>query len=185
MVSDGFGGQVADPFGRTTTISFVGRLSHERIGTRPAETVATGLDTALSLFLQWRFDQTVNNDEVILARGRLFRVGFPDPIKKFGGVYCYQAPLYPAGAAASWVTGVSLNGSDPVSFLTDDTFQLVATVSPATAVDASMSWSSDDADVVTVDSTGLVTAVGMGMASVTTTTHDGSFEASRIFEVTA
>lgn len=185
MVDDGFGGQVADPFGATTTVTFVGRLSHERNGVRPVENVPSGLDTALSLFLQWRYDQTVNNDEVLSARGRLFKVGFPDPIKKFEGVYCNQAPLTPAGSADGWVTGVSLNGADPVSMEADDTFQLTAAVVPVTAVDASVTWLSDDTDVVTVDSEGLVTAVGAGTASVTVSTHDGSFTASRIFEVTA
>lgn len=185
MADAGFGGTVADPFVATTTVTFVGRLSHERAGVRPVENVPSGLDTALSLFLQWRWDQTVNNDEVISARGRAFKVGFPDPIKKFGGVYCYQAPLYPAGSTDGWVTGVSLNGVDPVSFETADTFQLVATVAPVGAGDTAVTWASDDEAVVTVDSEGLVTAVGVGEASVTVSTHDGSFTASRIFEVTA
>lgn len=98
MVDDGFGGQVADPSGATTTVLFVGRLSHERNIVNRSELVPSGLDTALSLFLSWRWDQTVNEGETIEARGRVFKVGVVDPIKKFGGVYCNQAPLYPAGS---------------------------------------------------------------------------------------
>lgn len=174
-----------NPFSGTTTLSFTGRLSHERAGVRPVEQVPSGLDTALSLFLQWAWNVTVNENEIINARGRLFKVGAVDPIKKFGGVYCNQAPLYPAGSADGGVTGVSLNGTDPVPMEVLDTFQLTATVAPVTAVDVSVTWESDTPSVVTVDSTGLVTAVGVGSASVTVTTHDGSFEASRIFEVSA
>lgn len=99
MVSDGFGGLVPDPTGATTSYTFTGRLSHERSGVKAVQEVPSGLDTALSLFLQWPWTVTVKEGEIITARGKKFKVGAVDPIKKFGGVYCYHAPLYPAGTA--------------------------------------------------------------------------------------
>jgi len=98
MIDDGFGGTVPDPAGTPVPFTIEGRLSHERNGVNSVHEVPSGLDTALSLFLQWRWNVTVKEGEVITARGRQFRVGVVDPIKKFGGVYCNQAPLYPAGA---------------------------------------------------------------------------------------
>jgi len=56
-----------------------------------------------------------------------------------------------------------------VLFWVDETAQLTATVYDAhgTGIQgATVTWTSDDGSVVTVDSTGLVTAVGKGVASV-------------------
>lgn len=51
--------------------------------------------------------------------------------------------------------------------------QLVATVSPFDAPDKSVTWSSSNENVLTVSSTGLVTAVGSGTATITLTSNDG------------
>lgn len=173
-----------NPFAPTVTIVLTARLSHER--SRKIDRVGdypSGLDTDLGLFLQWPWNIIVNENEVIQARGKLYKVGVVDPIKKFGGVHCHQAPLYPAGDASGWVTVVSLNGSDPVPLGIAGTYQLIATITPPTAVDTAVTWASSNAGVVTVDSAGLVTAVGLGTATVTVTTHDGSFIGVRSFEV--
>ena len=50
---------------------------------------------------------------------------------------------------------------------------LVATVLPVNAADKTVSWSSDNSDVATVDATGKVTAVAVGTATITVTTTDG------------
>lgn len=52
---------------------------------------------------------------------------------------------------------------------------LVATVAPATATVKTVSWSSDDTSVATVDSTGKVTGVAAGTATITVETVDGNF----------
>lgn len=59
-----------------------------------------------------------------------------------------------------------------VSLNVGDTTTIKATVTPADAPDKSLSWSSSDTSVVTVDN-GLVTAVGKGTAKVTATTVSG------------
>lgn len=52
-------------------------------------------------------------------------------------------------------------------------FQLTATVLPENATDKSVSWYSDNTSIVTVSSTGLVTAVGSGKTTVHAVTSDG------------
>ena len=56
----------------------------------------------------------------------------------------------------------------------EDTLQLVATVNPVTATNSVVSWESNNAEVATVSSEGLVTAIGLGKATITCTAVDGS-----------
>ena len=53
------------------------------------------------------------------------------------------------------------------------TLQLTATVNPDNADDKTVTWSSSNEDVATVDEDGLVTAVAKGEATITVTTTDG------------
>ena len=72
------------------------------------------------------------------------------------------------------VTGVSLNkASTSIAVGADET--LVATIAPANADDQVVTWSSDDSTVASVDTSGKVTGVNAGSATITVTTHDGSF----------
>ena len=52
--------------------------------------------------------------------------------------------------------------------------QLTATASPDNALDKTVTWSTSNGSVATVSSTGLVTAVAAGTATITATAHDGS-----------
>ena len=74
------------------------------------------------------------------------------------------------------VTGVSLSSSS-LTINKGGTSQLTATVSPTTASNKSITWSTSDPAVSTVSQTGLVTAVGGGTANITVTTVDGSYSA--------
>ena len=60
------------------------------------------------------------------------------------------------------------------------TAQLSATVSPVNATDASVTWSSSNNAVATVDATGLVSFVAHGTATITATANDGSGVSSSI-----
>ena len=71
------------------------------------------------------------------------------------------------------VTGVSLDNTT-LSLETGKTGTLKATVAPDNATNKSVSWSSDNTDVATVDSSGKVTAVKAGTAKITVKTTDGS-----------
>jgi hypothetical protein len=74
------------------------------------------------------------------------------------------------------VSGVSLNKNE-LSLNKGDTETLVATVLPSDASNKNVTWSSSNDSVATVSSNGLVTAVGVGNATVTVTTDDGRFTA--------
>lgn len=60
---------------------------------------------------------------------------------------------------------------------------LIASVSPANASNQNVSWSTSDETVATVSSTGEVTAVSAGTATVTVTTEDGGYTASSVVTV--
>lgn len=73
------------------------------------------------------------------------------------------------------VTGVELSACPDDELPIDGTAQLTATVSPGNADDTSVSWSSSNTDILTVDQSGLVTAISSGTAIVTVSTTDGDF----------
>ncbi|MGI6153264.1 MAG: Ig-like domain-containing protein, partial [Christensenellaceae bacterium] len=66
----------------------------------------------------------------------------------------------------------------------DDTLQLLAAVSPATASNKAVSWKSSNPKVATVDTNGKVIAVGAGTAEITVTTAEGGYHATCMVTVT-
>jgi uncharacterized protein YjdB len=82
------------------------------------------------------------------------------------------------------VTGVSLNATS-VSLPTGATSQLTATVAPSNATNQSVSWSSGNTTVATVNSSGLVKGVAAGTATIAVTTQDGAKTAACVVTVTA
>lgn len=77
-------------------------------------------------------------------------------------------PVYDDRIHPKWV---SLN-KPSISLYVGDSEQLTATILPANATDKSVSWSSDNNDVATIDENGIVTAVSSGSAIITVTTTD-------------
>ncbi|MBR5678413.1 MAG: Ig-like domain-containing protein, partial [Paludibacteraceae bacterium] len=71
------------------------------------------------------------------------------------------------------VQSVVLNQSH-VDIYKSYSFQLVATVYPSNATLQSVNWSSANASIATVDSTGYVTGVSYGITTITATAIDGS-----------
>lgn len=65
------------------------------------------------------------------------------------------------------------------------TRQLTATVLPSGATDKSGTWTTSDATKATVSSTGLVTGVAAGAATITFTSTDGAFTGSTAATITA
>ena len=66
-------------------------------------------------------------------------------------------------------TGVEVT-FDQSTIIEDDTAQAYATITPSGATVSSIKWASDDSDVATVgETTGLITAVGAGEATITAT----------------
>ena len=71
------------------------------------------------------------------------------------------------------VSSISLNKTS-ASLAIGGTVELSATVSPSDAVDKTVTWSSSNSSVATVNSTGVVTAKAAGSATITATANDGS-----------
>ena len=71
-------------------------------------------------------------------------------------------------------TGVSLNKTSATLTQKGETVSLTATVSPSNAADKTVTWKSSNTSVATVSSSGVVTAVGNGTATITVTTSAGS-----------
>ena len=82
------------------------------------------------------------------------------------------------------VTGVSLNKTS-TSLEAGATETLSATVAPSTATDKTVTFTSSDVAIATVDNKGKVTAVKAGNADITVTTKDGSKTAKCALTVTA
>lgn len=76
------------------------------------------------------------------------------------------------------VESVTLDRDEYTFNTIGDILALKATVLPADATDKSVEWSSDKADVATVDQSGRVTAKGNGTATITVTTKDQGKTAS-------
>lgn len=95
-----------------------------------------------------------------------------------------HAIVVSSGGSVVHVTGVSLD-QHTASVQAGQTVQLTATVSPNNATDKSVSWSSNNTSVATVNSSGLVTAVSAGTATITVTTTDGSYTDTCVVTVTA
>ena len=80
------------------------------------------------------------------------------------------------------VTGVTLD-KNTLELFTGNTASLTATVQPDNVSNKNVTWSSDNADVATVDN-GKVTAVSAGTATITVTTADGNYTATCTVKVT-
>ena len=88
--------------------------------------------------------------------------------------------IYQAGNldAQTWVfekvaDSVKLSNSS-VTLTKSSTKQLTATINPNTVANKKLSWSSSNTSVAKVSSSGLVTAVGTGTATITVRTTDGT-----------
>jgi len=77
-------------------------------------------------------------------------------------------------AAPVAVTGISIAAA-PAEFTVDTSELLTATLTPSNATDVSVTWSSSNSAIATVDSNGLVTAVAEGTTTITVRTTDGGF----------
>lgn len=92
-------------------------------------------------------------------------------------------PVGPGGSATVSPTGVTVTPSS-LNLALNDTAILTADVSPSNASNQAVTWSSSNPSIATVNSSGTVTAVGVGSATITATTNVGSFTDSASITVT-
>ena len=81
------------------------------------------------------------------------------------------------------VSSVSVSPSS-LALKTGESRNIIATVLPADASNKSVTWSSDNPNIVTVDNAGKVTALVAGTATITVKTEDGSKTATCFVTVT-
>lgn len=79
-------------------------------------------------------------------------------------------------------TGVTLSET-AVDVGTGKTVKLTSTVTPDETTDKSVTWSSDNESIATVDENGVVKGIKDGTATITATTVDGGFTASCVVTV--
>lgn len=75
------------------------------------------------------------------------------------------------------VTGISLDKTE-TTLAVGDGIKLEATIKPDTATDKSITWSSSDKQIASVDGLGNITAITKGSVTITATTNDGEKTAS-------
>lgn len=95
----------------------------------------------------------------------------------------HNIQLYSAGEAdnmaQTWIfdeeisTSIKLDETSLTLTGIGETKQLTATIIPSTVEDKTVIWTTDNASIATVDSSGLVTSVGLGTATITAMTADG------------
>ena len=83
------------------------------------------------------------------------------------------SPGYFTDIADSKVTGITLNKTT-LSLQTNQAETLTATVMPDKALDKTVTWSSSNTNIASVDNSGKVTAVSAGTATITCTANGGS-----------
>lgn len=115
-------------------------------------------------------------------------VGLKIILKVIGGsttsVLFDDVSVTEASAGTVAVTGVILNKST-LPLTTGNSESLIAAVAPDNATNKSVSWTSGNSAVATVDNTGKVIALAAGTANITVTTTDGSKTATCAVTVTA
>lgn len=75
------------------------------------------------------------------------------------------------------VTGIRIDKTT-LTLLKDHNYKLVATISPENATNSTISWSSSNSSVATVDETGNIKAIAAGATNITATSADGKYSAS-------
>lgn len=73
------------------------------------------------------------------------------------------------------VYGLTIGNCPSTLLQTGDKQQLTAQVAPVNAADKSVTWSSSNTQVATVDTNGLVTAKSQGSVTITATSNDGGY----------
>lgn len=138
-------------------------------GTSMAAPVVSGV---VALMLSINSDLTVSEVKNILYSTAL-DLGTAGKDDQFANGRVDAAAAIAQTVAFSGVSGVALDKTE-LGMSVGDIEPLIAVVSPSSAVDKTVSWSSDNEAVATVVE-GVVSAVGLGTANIIVETTDGGF----------
>lgn len=120
------------------------------------------------------------------ANDTAFVVNVINPDTQMIHSFCYGAgydrEVY-IGEEDVAVTGITLNTTSG-TLAKEASITLIATVEPSNATNKKVQWSSSNTSIATV-SEGVVTAVGVGTATITAQTEDGGFKATYSLTVNA
>ena len=95
----------------------------------------------------------------------------PDPFYSGSGIYATIKVI--VADEVNYVTSIDVTADDTYVY-SGSTLQLTATVYPDDATFQTVTWSSQDESIATVDSDGLVTGVSPGTVTIVATAMDGS-----------
>jgi len=96
LVSDGMGGFVEDPYSESVQHEIKCRIDHEKKFPGNTNLAGVGFSTSLSRFILVDWGTEIYENDTLEEIGKGFKIGAIDPIKKYGGVVAYQAPLIEA-----------------------------------------------------------------------------------------
>ena len=128
------------------------------------------------------WSSSLYTDDMIYSYGVYFNYGYLDS-SNYSRYYGQSVRPVLSGTSTVAVESVTLSQSE-VTLEEGATVTLTATVSPSTATDKTINWSSSNKDIATVDQNGKVTAVKAGTAIITATANNGK-KASCTLTVTA
>lgn len=77
------------------------------------------------------------------------------------------------------VSGVAIKPANDTTLTEGQILQLSAEITPSDATNKNVTWTSSNPSVASVDASGKVTALGIGVANITVTTASGNFSATR------
>lgn len=115
------------------------------------------------------FPMTIGNDPFNNSN---YVVGNIDELR-ISNIARWTGNFTPPTSPYNTATEISLNKTTD-SLIVGQTDTLTATVTPDSAANQSITWTSSDPNVATVDLAGKVTAIKSGTATITATTTDGS-----------
>ncbi len=100
------------------------------------------------------------------------------------GYSFYEFEVYGTGGGADSIPLEEFAiTQDSITLKADQTYTLDAEYTPSNATNQNTTWTSDNEEVATVSSSGIVTAHSTGIANITATTQDGGYTGTTIVNV--
>jgi len=129
----------------------------------------------------WFGWQTVSASVNLLAGNQRFKIATKNLI---GYDFNWWEIIGSVSSSTIGVTGVSMSTTS-ATIIASGTTQLSATLIPDNTTNQNLIWTSSNTTIATVNSSGLVTGVAKGKATITVTTQDGGFSSTATITVNA